>query len=60
MRLVTQDADDLGREHVVEYFDDLRAVGAVAFGDGAGLHVPARALTHLLYVGDETLWRSFG
>src|SRR5229473_850742 len=60
MRLVAQDTDDLGCEHVVKHLDDLRAVGTIAFGDGAGLHVPARPFAHLLYVGDETFRRSFG
>ena len=45
--LVAQDADDLGRERLVQDLDDGLAVRAIVLGDRALLDVPARPLPQL-------------
>ena len=55
MPLVAQNADDLGRQHLVQHLDHLLAVGGVARGDGAIGDVLPGALLNLLHIGNERL-----
>jgi hypothetical protein len=51
--LVTQDADYLSRQSVVQQFDDRFSIGTISLSYCAFFDVFAGTLTHGLYIGDK-------
>lgn len=58
MIAITQDADDLSREHLVQDLDHLLTIGLISAGDGPIHHLGSGPALYRLQVGFERLFHS--